>query len=325
MTNKDLHKSKRDPHDEFYTKIETIEREMAYHRDSFFGKRVYCNCDSPESSAFVRYFKREFFKLGLKGLVCTAWNESGHGVYESTLSKGGKLFSHRCQLSGDGDFASDECRRFIDDCDVVASNPPFSKGKQYLSVLLDSGRDFLVLGSQTWLTLSNMREPIVSGRVRVGRSILSGSTYFDVPTTYSPYARTVIAHDGVKSLGVNAIRWFTTLVEDTSCDRLALHTMSWNLDNDDGLRELLKARFNVSVYPKYDNLDAIEVPTVKAIPSDYAGLMGVPVTFLLNHDPDQFEIVSMRKGDDGRDLSIDGKSLFCRVIIRNKELANASC
>lgn len=324
LDNSELHRAKADAKDEFYTIRDTIDREMEYHEGAFVGKKVYCNCDDPARSEFASYFRDNFARLGLSELLCTSWVEGGRGRAERFTMDGGRPMADDWELVGDGAFDSDECLDLLGKCDVVVSNPPYSKAGRYLDVVLDSGKDFLLLGRQTWLTMKRMFGPIVSGTVRVGRSITCGSTYFAVPDEYFVPNGKLMMIDGRRCVGVNAIRWFTTFVDDTACVPLKLDSMERNLSVNDCLKAELRKRWGIGFYPKYDNCDAIDVPVVCGIPSDYDGLMGVPVTFLLNHDPNQFELVRMRKGDDGRDLNIDGKSMFTRVLIKRKRAADAS-
>lgn len=170
-----------------------------------------------------------------------------------------------------------------------------------------------------------MFDPIVSGKVRIGRSITSGSVLFEVPDSYFVEEGKLHFVDGRRCVGVNPVRWYTTFVGDTVCAPLRLHTISHNLSKNTKLRRKLHDAWGASSYVKYDNCDAIDVPMVSGIPCDYDGLMGVPVNFLLQHDPAQFDLVRIRKGDDGRDLRIHGKNLFTRVLIRNRKFADAHC
>ena len=308
--NNNLHTAKATKNDEFYTQLEDIENELKYYKDYFKGKVVYCNCDgflNEEKSNFFVYFSLNYEFLGLKGLICTKYNPNGKGKkYEYYGDLNGNNYPDEeevftSELEGDGDFRSEECIELLKKCDIVCTNPPFSLFRQYVAQLFEYKKDFLIIGNVNAISYKEVFPLIKENKMWLGVSSFNKGMYFGVPDDYT-YADTYKfdrERNGKKVMRVSSICWFT------------------NLDHKKGHEELvLYKKYNEEEYPKYDNYDAIEVSKVTDIPMDYDGVMGVPITFLNKYCPTQFEIVKSRKGDDGKDLCVNGKRPYFRILIK---------
>ena len=362
--NTDLGAAKTAKKDEFYTQLTDIEKEMWYYRKHFKGKTVLCNCDDPFESNFFKYFVLNFNRLGLKKLIATCYatspimgqqlslfdvvgddEEQRNKPYKAVVTKvhdttgdGGvdmfdvaELFkSHENELTelyGDGDFRSEECLALLDEADIVVTNPPFSLFREYVSVLMEHEKHFIIIGNVNAITYKEFFPLLKDNKVWIGASIHSGDRKFYVPDDYPLNAAGCgVDEDGRRFIRVKGVRWYT------------------NLDYRQRHEELiLVKRYDAESYPAYDNYDAIEVSKTSDIPCDYAGVMGVPITFIDKYSPDQFEIIGMAKrgaGDPalkshvytkdeypnysdlnaGPTLWVDGKlkNTYPRILIRNK-------
>lgn len=319
--NKNLHKAKNAKNDEFYTRLEDVSAEAWYYKDHFKDKVIYCNCDDYETSKFFHYFSYQFEFLGLKKLIATAYNEGGHGVcavYEG--DKDGNLVPDAgeitvTQLKGDGDFRSDECVELLKEADIVVTNVPFSLFREYVAQLEEHEKDYLIIGNMNAITYKEIFPLLKDNKLWLGRTGFNAGMYFHVPDDFV-YAKTYKferEQKGEKVSRVPGICWFTNLDHTKRHEDLVLYK-----------------RYTSEEYPTYDNYDAIEVSRVANIPEDYAGVMGVPITFLDKHNPAQFEIIgcSYSYGDpvgyhtEGRsyDVSIQGVSVYKRLFIKNKKV-----
>lgn len=335
MANRNLNAAKRAKKDEFYTQLPDIERELHHYWPHFRGKTVLCNCDDPYESNFFKYFALRFNQLGLRRLLCTCYNGSPVRGTELLLHFDGEADEPKRQaymvdihavpdLNGDGavdltdvrlllendrnalrllqtgDFRSAECVALLREADVVVTNPPFSLFREYVGQLMDYGKKFLIVAPQNAITYKEIFPLIKENRIWLG--FKSGDMAFKVPADSEPRTtRYWVDEGGQKWRSLGNICWFT------------------NLDHTKRHEELdLVCRYNPDDYPKYDNYDAIEVSKVVDIPCDYDGAMGVPITFLDKYNPEQFEIVKFRKGNDEKDLCINGKCPYFRILIRNK-------
>ncbi|WP_258806581.1 type II toxin-antitoxin system RelB/DinJ family antitoxin [Pseudidiomarina sp. CB1] len=338
--------------DEFYTQYEDIEKEMVKHRKAFKGKRVLCNCDDPFESAFFRFFVVNFNKFQLNGLVSTCYADSSlagreyplegeTGAYkaivesvpeESLVRPDGSLdlehlFSlpDNCleHLVGDGDFRSDECKALLKEADIVVTNPPFSLFRDYIDLLINYDKDFIILGNMNATTTKEIFPLFRDNKLWYGESIRSGDRKFFVPDSYPMNASGCgVDENGKKFIRVKGVRWFTNLKTDKSNTPLQL-----------------SCNYTPRKYPTYDNYDAIEVGRTQNIPLDYHGVMGVPITFLDKYNPEQFEILMLANGnartnvssdvltevnyrmhpeDKGGVAIINGKRSYARILIRWK-------
>ena len=318
--NTNLTDAKKAKNDEFYTRIEDIEKELKHYKDFFRGKVVFCNCGDAIHHNFGKYFSMNFEHLGLKKLICTSFEMDGsHGkvaIYEG--NKNGNYITDSDEwttykLEGNGDFRSAECVELLKQSDVVVSNPPFSLFREYVAQLMEYGKKFLIIGNMNAITYKEIFPLIKDNKIWLGVSIKSGDRKFYVPDNYPLNASGCgIDENGKRFIRVKGVRWFTN-IEDANC----------NLPLD------LYKKYNPKDYPKYDNYDAINVNKTKDIPMDYDGVMGVPITFLDKYCPTQFEIVGLTSssrectygqliGNATTRAMIGGKKIYARILIRRK-------
>ena len=300
--------------DEFYTQLTDIEKEMRYYRKHFKGKTVLCNCDDPFESNFFKYFVLNFNRLGLKKLIATCYatspimgqqlslfdvaggeEEQRNKPYKAVVTKvydvtgdggvdmfdvAGLFKNHEnelVELKGDGDFRSKECLALLDEADIVVTNPPFSLFREYVATLMEHGKKFIIIGNVNAITYKEVFPLIMNNQIWIGASIHSGDRKFYVPDDYPLNAAGCgIDEGGRRYIRVKGVRWYT------------------NLDFKQRHEELiLVKRYSPDNYASYDNYDGINVDTTADIPCDYAGIMGVPITFLDKYSPDQFEILGV--------------------------------
>lgn len=325
--------------DEFYTQYVDIQKEveayLEFDADTFRGKVVYCNCDDPFESNFFKYLAANFNRLALKRLITTSYDGSpiaGQGTLFPEYNEGNgkrrkpkalavildhvkdedgdgaanvtdvELFLKRNKaarkaLKGDddypgGDFRSPECIALLNDADIVITNPPFSLFREYVAQLVEHGKKFLVIGTQNAITYKEIFPLIKENKLWLGVDN-GGTKWFQVQEDYDiKTASRKKTLNGVKYFSMGSIMWFTNLDHGRRHQKLPLMTMAENLKFSKNLR-------SKGAYDRYDNYNAIEVGTYKEIPSDYDGVMGVPVTFLDKYNPEQFEIVGITQSWDG--------------------------
>ena len=317
-TNELLQKAKKLKNDEFYTQLKDIESELQHYKSHFRGKTVYCNCDDPRTSNFFRYFVDHFRELGLKKLIAACYKEQTQDLFGTAPSERGFFFEYTghelsgndpataglTYFRGDGDFRSPESVDLLRQSDIVVTNPPFSLFREYVAQLIRWEKSFLIIGNINALTYKEIFRLIQDNRAWLGVNLGRGISGFIVPEHYALYGTEArIDPSGQRIISPNNCLWLT------------------NLDNFRRRENLsLKKRYtgNEQVYPRYDNYDGINVDRTQDIPSDYPGHMGVPITFLHKFNPRQFELIRFRKGDDERDLSINGKCPYFRIIIRKR-------
>ena len=325
--NAPLHAASRAKQDEFYTQLSDIEKELRHYRKHFAGQTVYCNCDDPSESNFFRYFSLSYAHLGLKKLVTTCYKNNDPNLFSRhdsdraiRLEYDGHIRIGR--LAGDGDFRSQECVGLLEQADIVVTNPPFSLFREYIAQLVEHDKKFLVIGSMNAITYKEIFPLIRNGLLWLGRGPAGRDMLFDVPDAY---ARLLVETkkegsayrvvDGVVKGRLGNAAWFTNLEHAKRREKLIL----WS-------------KYTPEDYPTYDNYDAINVNRVAHIPADYPGAMGVPITFLDKHNPEQFELLN---ADDLRadstvpfklhglikdkDSAINGKPTYARIVIRRRE------
>ena len=294
--NSNLHGAKKAKNDEFYTQLSDIEKECVHYRPHFKDKVVFCNCNDALHSNFAKYFSLNFEFLGLKKLICTAYKVDGiHGkvcIYEG--DKNGNrvpdLDEWECHLlEGDGGFASEECIEFLKEADIVVTNPPFSLFREYVALLMQYNKKFLIIGNMNASCYKEIFPLIKDNQMWLGQNAKGGTRKGN---------SLVFINDNGEEKDVSSW-WYTNL----DCVR---HNTPLDLYK----------RYNEEEYPKYDNYDAIEVKRSCDIPMDYDGIMGVPISFLMFHCPTQFEIIKFRKGNDDKDLSVNGKCPYFRILIK---------
>ena len=316
-TNELLHDAKKSKSDEFYTQLSDIESELQNYKDHFREKVVYCNCDDPRVSNFFNYFALNFKELGLKKLITACYRDSARDLFNNKEDENGFYFEYKgsvekikpsssdlIHFKGDGDFRSHESIELLKTSDIIVTNPPFSLFREYVAQLVKYDKKFLLIANVNAITYKEIFNLIKDNKAWLGINLGRGIAGFIVPEHYELYGTEARVDDsGNRIISPNNCLWLTNL--DTSKRHADII--------------LTKKYFgNESEYPKYDNFDGINVNRTQDIPSDYNGYMGVPITFLHKFNPDQFEIVKFRKGNDEKDLSINGKCPYFRIIIKNK-------
>lgn len=291
--------------DEFYTQLCDIERELQHYKKHFKNKVVLCNCDDFKVSKFFQYFVMNFKTLGIKKVICSCYNNQTNGYYYEY--NGNQISSNNIKyLKGNGDFRNIENIELLQQADIVVTNPPFSLFREYVAQLINFNKKFLIISNINAITYKEIFNLIKDNRVWLGINLGRGISGFVVPDYYQLYGlETKVNEQGEKIVSPNNCMWLT------------------NLDNQKRQEfiPLTKRYFgNEFEYPKYDNYDGINVDKTKNIPADYSGAMGVPITFLHRFNPRQFEIIKFRKGNDEKDLRINGKATYFRILIKNKLL-----
>lgn len=325
--NSNLGAAKRAKNDEFYTQYSDIEAEMnayvEFNPDVFRGKTILLPCDDPEWSNFTKYFAANFERFGLKKLISTSYAKSA-GSQQLTLFEQqspmfdadkhdthGKLFtltrdkdgSGRVDtddiefsgyLEGDGDFRSAEVTTLRDEADIIITNPPFSLFREFLAWILEADKKFVIIGNMNAITYKEVFPLLKDGTMWTGQKRFGGGMDMIQPASTFDEKKTKsyrIDKAGNIIKNIMGVIWFTNLDHGKRHQPLQLDTMAHNLKFNKKLKKKFEKDYGKLEYPHYDNYDAIEVPFVEAIPSDYDGAMGVPITFLDKYSPDQFEII----------------------------------
>ncbi len=305
-----LRKAKKNKNDEFYTQLKDIERELVHYEVHFKDKVVFCNCDDPTISNFYKYFAINFDRLGLKKLIASCYIEDKQGYYYEYSGEPDKniipTIDDVSYFKGDGDFRSDEVIDLLNESDIVVTNPPFSLFREHVDQLIKAEKSFLVIGNINAITYKEIFKLIKDNKVWMGINMGRGISGFIVPKHYELYGtETNIDEEGNQIISSNNCLWLTNLD---------------NFKRHEDIELVKEYKGNERKYPKYDNYDGINVNKTKDIPKDYTGAMGVPITFLHKFNPEQFEIIKFRKGDDEKDLSVNGKNPYFRILIKNKRI-----
>jgi hypothetical protein len=333
MATTDLTKAKNAKNDEFYTQLADIVKEMNayldYNPHLFRGKTVLCPCDDPEWSNFTRYFAQSFELLGLKKLICTSFavdSNNYKGDYQPTLFETsapqfdatktrshGKLFilEHGAEskrvdinnlqwryLEGDGDFRSAEVKPLRDEADFIVTNPPFSLFREFIAWIMGASKRFIVIGNKNCIAYKEVFPFLKDNKMWMG---VNAVKEFEKP--------------GGKTQVFGNVCWFTNVDHGWRHEPLRLRTTADNFKHCH--HKELRGK---SAYDHYDNYDAIDVPYVDAIPADYDGVMGVPITFLDRYCPEQFEIIGNEYSlniDKGRGY-VNGRRMYSRIFIKMK-------
>lgn len=318
--NSRLHKALAGKNDEFYTRMEDIEHELKHYTQHFKDKTVYCNCDDPRKSNFWKYFKDNFFNFGLSGLVATFYSEVVSPYSLTVENIGGSLVEHYEQLSGDGDFRGDEVLRYLTEADIVVTNPPFSLFRDFIKLMEEHDKKFLVIGNMNAITYKEVFPLIKGNSVWLGVTGFNKGMYFNITEEYS-YADTYKFKkeiDGDKVMRVAGVCWLTNLSHYRRNEVITLDKT-----------------YEGFGYTKYDNYDAIEVNKVANIPKNYYGVMGVPITFLDKYNPHQFQILGTQRWCKSKDIEdvyigikksvhddfktmLNGKETYDRIFIKRK-------
>lgn len=275
-----LHKAKQVKNDEFYTRLEDIESEISQHKDyvsQFKGKTVLCNCDDPEWSNFFSFFKQHFHQLKMKKLITTHYNKDGSPSYKlewwGEMLNGDMVNLIKTPLKGNGDFASPECIELLKEADIVVTNPPFSIAREkFIPLLVEHNKKFIIIGDINWITYKTVFPLIKENKLFFG--------YTNVKEFFLP--------DGSTQKFGNKL-WFTNMDLDKHHEPLIL---TKNYKGNEGR------------YPFYVNYEAIDCGKVKEIPKDYCGVIGVPITYIGAHCPDQFEIIGLGIANLGLSIGV---------------------
>ncbi len=326
MSNDNLKQAKKTKNDEFYTQWADIEKEVMayidYNPDVFRDKTILLPCDDPEWSNFTKFFAQNFEVFGLKKLISTSYAYNSKKVnipYQTSLFEKqaphfnpdinkirGKIFTleHDTNqngvidiedlewryLEGDGDFRSDEVKKLRDEADIIITNPPFSIFREFFTWITDANKEFIIIGSINSLNFDVLFSMIKNNKVWLGNGFSKGNAFFAVPeNTNNQYA------EGVYNAETGLVKfrnccWFTNIEHGRRHQQLQLMSLADNIKYSK--HKDIKGRG----YNKYYNYNAIDVPYTDAIPNDFNGIMGVPISFLDKYCPEQFEIIG--KGSD---------------------------
>lgn len=347
MAQRVLQKAKQAKKDEFYTQLKDIEDELKHYKEQFKGKTVYCNCDDPFESNFFKYFVLNFKHLGLKSLITTSYKPSpidetqlalagiGESVVVSSAKGRPKVEAKRfiindvgdinndgsydlkdvakqlqanehnewALLEGDGDFRSPECVELLKQADIVVTNPPFSLFREYLAQLVEHNKKFLIIGNKNAITYKEVFKLIKENKLWLGYRNINSDMWFEVPEG-DKYEKVV---DGKRVKHIMAC-WFTSLDTTKRHEEFVMYR-----------------KYTPEQYPTYDNYDAINVDVVADIPMDYAGAMGVPITFLDKYNPEQFDLIGQMVTTKIDNFNfgypyIDGRKIYARVLVKNKKV-----
>jgi hypothetical protein len=297
--------------DEFYTQLSDIEKELRHYKEFFKSKIIFCNCDDPDTSNFWKFFELNFEHLGFKKLISTHF-EVDKPSYKlelmTDITGDGKIDKRdviRTPLKQNGDFRSRECIDILKEADIIITNPPFSLFREYVSQLIEYNKKFLIIGSLNTISYKEIFPLLRDNKMWLG---------------YTSPKKFLQPNGSIKTFG--NILWFTNLETKKRHESLILYKV-----------------YNEKEYPKYDNYNAINIDKTKEIPVDYDGEMGVPITFLDKHNPEQFEIIGLAA--DKRDpdpvfikgtplyldeqhksylgMAVHGKATYARIIIKRKE------
>lgn len=297
MANKTLDTAKSQKKVEFYTQLKDIENELKHYKDQFCGKVVFCNCNDPFESNFFKYFAANFNALGLKKLITTSYSKSpiagaqlplteiqglrpeGREPFKIEINKVPDVTKDGAvslldvewllrndanttsPLKGDGDFRSEESKELLEQADIVVTNPPFSLFREYIAQLIEYDKKFLIIGNTNALTYKEIFKLFKENNIRTGYTNFNVGMFFFVPDDWEKYHH--IDETGQKIARVSTSCWFTNLEVSKHNEKLTFYK-----------------KYSPEEYPKYDNYDAINIDKYTDIPSDYPGVMGVPITFL---------------------------------------------
>ena len=330
MANENLGAAKKKKNDEFYTQYHDIEKEMNayldYDKDVFRNKTILLPCDDPEWSNFTKYFAQNFERLGLKKLISTSYAPNSKpqelnlqlSLFETQSPKfdkskaraNGKIYTLTRDttgdkkinvedleweyLKGDGDFRSGEVTVLRDEADIIITNPPFSLFREFLDWITSANKKLVIIGNMNAITYKETFRLIKDNKLWVGATGFNEGMYFRVPDNfmYAPTYKFDRERDGIKVNRVPGVCWYTNIDHGRRHEPLPLMTEA------DNTKFSKHKEIKGKGYQTYDNYDAIEVSFTDAIPSDYPGIMGVPISFLVKYNPDQFEILGMCENED---------------------------
>ena len=326
MPTKKLTESKNAKNDEFYTQFSEIQREInayvEYNPEVFKDKTILLPCDDPEWSNFTKFFAQNFERFGLKKLISTSYAidckikkykfpyqltlfESESPKFDETKSKkNGKIFvldrdknkSGKIDiddlewdyLDGDGDFRSEEVKKLRDEADIIITNPPFSLFREFVSWIFEAKKQFIIMGNKNAISYREIFPYLMNNEMWVGSSSLNGGRWMIMPDGIDVESKSAKKNEyGQTLVNIAGVCWFTNVEHGKRHQPLQLMTM------EDNLRFSKHKEIKEKGYVKYDNYNAIDIPFVDAIPNDYSGIMGVPITFMDKYNPEQFKILAL--------------------------------
>jgi hypothetical protein len=360
MANSNLGAAKKAKNDEFYTQYQDIEKEMNayldYNKDVFKDKTILLPCDDPEWSNFTKYFAQNFERLGLKKLISTSFAPDSKAIaseFQPTLFEiedpkfdknkaqtRGKIFTlerdtnndNRIDVNdlqweymqGDGDFRSSEVKELRAQADLIITNPPFSLFREFLTWLLEAQKSYIVIGNINCITYKEVFPLFMENLAWLGHGMGRWISGFIVPDSYELYGTEARVEGGKRIVSTNNALWLTNVDHSRRHKPLPLMSQS------DNFKFSKHKQIKGIGYKKYDNYNAIEVGFTDAIPSDYDGVMGVPISFLDKYSPDQFELIGMSysgfvpssiliPGCEKYDRPyLDGQRMYTRLLIQRR-------
>lgn len=331
MANTNLSHAKTGKNDEFYTQYNDIQKEMnaylEYNPDVFRGKTILLPCDDPEWSNFTKFFAQNFEQFGIKKLISTSYaveskkikewqptlfetespyydadKSRTHGkifILDEDINNDGRFDINDLKwnyLEGDGDFRSEEVKALRNEADMIITNPPFSLFREFIAWIMEEGKQFICIGHQNAITYKEVFPLIKNNKIWLGKGFSGGATHF-----ISNYEDVAIAGNHIKGMiRVSGVVWFTNIEHGRRHQPLPLMTM------EDNIIYSKHKEIRDTGYSKYDNYDAIDIPYTDAIPDDYEGAMGVPITFLDKYCPEQFEIIGSYNNSSIKDKDVEG-------------------
>lgn len=311
-----LSRARRNRRDEFYTQLPDIEAELRHYKHHFRDKVVFCNCDDPQYSNFWKFFSLNFEHLGLKKLIATHYDET-KPTYKLELVKNGSGEQEvvKTPLRENGDFRSREAVELLKEADIVVTNPPFSLFREYIAQLMEYEKNFVIIGSKNAVSYKEVAPLFREGKIWLGYGFRNGNAFFKIPEEYGDEWSPGVYDPNTGLVKFRNVSWFTNLDVPKRHQVITLYK-----------------RYSPEEYPSFDHYDAINVDRVAEIPYDYDGAMGVPITFLDRHNPDQFEILDAndyRRSEDvpykehglikDKEAAINGRPKYVRLLIRRRK------
>ena len=317
--NSNLHDARDAKNDEFYTRMEDITEELYNYKENYIDKTILCNCDNPKLSNFWKYFHKNFKYFGLKKLIATHYDTQTYKIEYTGGNDDDFEDGIITPLTQNGDFRSDESIKLLDEADIIVTNPPFSLFKEFVNILIQHNKQFIIIGNINAITYKEIFPLLKDNKMWLGCRSLNRDMYFDVPDDRKEWllqnkkegsAYKII--NGVVMGRLASACWYTN-IDHKNRHNVLDTTYFYNI----------KDELYPDLYPKYDNYDIINVDKIKEIPMDYNGIMGVPITFMDKYNPEQYEILGIANsarwiGYECYTL-INGKKIYNRILIRKKE------
>ncbi len=324
---KNMQAAKANKNDEFYTRLEDIEKELKHYRKHFKGKTILLNCDDPEWSNFWVYFRANMAEFGIKRLIATHYEMDGspsykmeaHLIVDETTGKKKIRQNRKIPLKGNGDFRSEECIKLMQEADIVVTNPPFSLFRELIDLLEENKKKYILIGNNNAITYKETFKLIKKNKLWLGKSGMVENFHTNIPKSDPERFKETLNKRNTYLVSEDDMEWKVNVHPGNGCWFTNVGTPA-----DRPFVELTETyKGNEDKYPKYDNYDAININKAKDIPMDYTGVLGVPITFLHKLNTEQFEIVGITKNWDDYDERfsdpyVNGKALYARLLIKRK-------